>query len=144
MASILKGAEPWGADGDETGVLVLHGFTGSPQSVKPWAESIAAEGRTVLVPRLPGHGTTIDDLQRTTSKDWVGEAEMSLRGLQERCSTIFVCGLSGGGTISLDLAERFRDVINGIVLVNPSVFSRDPRRALAPLLGKVPLKLKGI
>lgn len=143
MASIMKGAEPWGADGDDVGVLVLHGFTGSPQSVKPWAEAIAAQGRTVLLPRLPGHGTSIDDLQRTTAQDWVGEAEMSLRGLQERCHTIFVCGLSGGGTIALDLAERF-EVIAGIVLVNPSVFTRDPRRVLAPLLGKLPLKLKGI
>lgn len=141
---IMPGAEPWGADGDTTGVLVLHGFTGTPQSVRPWAEAIAASGRSVLVPRLPGHGTTEDDMQRTAPADWVAEAEMSLRGLMERCHDVFVCGLSMGGTITLDLAERFADRIAGIVLVNASTFTNDPRRHLAPLLGKLPLKLKGI
>lgn len=144
MVAIMQGAEPWGHEGDEVGVLVLHGFTGSPQSVRGWAESIAAEGRTVLLPRLPGHGTTVQDLQATTATDWVGEAEMSLRGLQERCDRIFVCGLSAGGTITLDLAARFPEVIRGAVTVNPSLFSTDPRRHLAPLLGKLPLVLKGI
>lgn len=141
---IMPGAEPWGAEGDQVGVLVVHGFTGTPQSVRAWAEAIAASGRTVLLPRLPGHGTTEDDLQRTGPTDWVGEAEMSLRGLFERCHTIFVCGLSMGGTITLDLAERFADRVSGIVVVNPSVFSTDPRRHLAPLIGRLPLKLKGV
>jgi carboxylesterase len=142
--SVLKGAEPWGAEGDQTGALVVHGFTGSPQSVRPWAEAIAAEGRSVLVPRLPGHGTSVGDMQRTTSDDWVHEAEMSLRGLQERCHTVFVCGLSMGGTIALDLAARFGDAIAGVVIVNSPVLKVDPREALAPLLGRLPLALKGV
>jgi carboxylesterase len=142
--SVMKGAEPWGHEGDTTGVLFVHGFTGTPQSVRYWAEGIAADGRTVILPRLPGHGTTEGDMQRTTAAEWVAEAEMSLRGLQERCDRIFVCGLSMGGTITFDLAERFGDQINGIVTVNASMFSKDPRVRLAPLLGKLPLKLKGI
>lgn len=142
--SVMKGAEPWGSEGDTTGVLFIHGFTGSPQSMRYWAEGVAREGRTVLLPRLPGHGTTVDDMQRTTAADWVAEAEMSLEGLHERCDRIFVCGLSGGGTITLDLAQRFADRITGIVTVNASLFNTDPRRHLAPLLGKIPLKLKGI
>lgn len=142
--SLMKGAEPWGAEGDQVGVLFVHGFTGTPQSLRYWAEGVAREGRTVLLPRLPGHGTTVDDMQRTTASDWVGEAEMSLRGLFERCHTIFVCGLSMGGTITLDLAARFADTVTGIVLVNPTVFTTDPRAKLAPILGKLPLKLKGV
>lgn len=141
---IMQGAEPWGAEGDTAGVLVLHGFTGTPQSVRSWAEAIAVSGRSVLVPRLPGHGTTEDDMQGTGPSDWVAEAEMSMRGLLERCHDVFICGLSMGGTITLDLAERFADRIAGIVLVNASTFTKDPRARLAPLLGKVPLKLKGI
>ena len=142
--SVMKGAEPWGHEGDQVGVLVLHGFTGTPQSVRGWAEAIAAEGRTVLLPRLPGHGTTEDDLQGTTAADWVGEAEMSLRGLKERCDTIFVCGLSMGGTMTLDIASRFGDELAGIVTVNASTYTTDPRAKLAPILGRIPLKLKGI
>ncbi|HEX9775042.1 MAG TPA: alpha/beta fold hydrolase [Actinomycetota bacterium] len=144
MAGIMKGAEPWGHEGDDVGVLVLHGFTGSPQSVRTWAEGIAREGHTVIVPRLPGHGTSVEDLQHTTPADWVGEAEMALRGLQERCRSIFVCGLSAGGSIAFDLAARLGDRLSGIVTVNGLLFSRDPRVKLAPLLGKLPLKLKGV
>src|SRR6266568_1097045 len=144
QVSVMKGAEPWASEGDTTGVLVVHGFTGSPQSVRYWAEGIAADGRTVIVPRLPGHGTTVDDMQHTKSSEWVAEAEMGLRGLQERCDRIFVCGLSMGGTITFDLAERFGDRINGVVTVNAAMFSKDPRVKLAPLLGKFPLKLTGI
>ena len=101
--SILKGAEPWGSEGDTTGVLFVHGFTGTPQSMRYWAEAVAREGRTVLLPRLPGHGTTVDDMQRTTSADWVGEAEMALTGLRERCDRIFICGLSVATAIFLIL-----------------------------------------
>lgn len=142
--SVMPGAEPWGAEGDNVGVLFVHGFTGSPQSMRYWAEGVAKEGRTVLLPRLPGHGTTPDDMQTTTSADWVREAEMSLEGLKERCDRLFVCGLSMGGTITLDLAARFSDQLAGVVTVNPSLFSTDPRRHLAPLLGKLPLKIKGV
>jgi carboxylesterase len=144
QVSVMKGAEPWASEGDTTGVLVVHGFTGSPQSVRYWAEGIAAEGRTVILPRLPGHGTSVDDMQRTTAAEWVEEAEMGLRGLQERCDRIFVCGLSGGGTITFDLAERLGDQLSGVITVNASMFSKDPRVKLAPLLGKFPLKMKGI
>ena len=144
QVSVMKGAEPWASEGDTTGVLVVHGFTGTPQSVRYWAEGIAADGRTVILPRLPGHGTTPDDMQRTTAQEWVAEAEMGLRGLRERCDRIFVVGLSMGGTITFDLAERFGDVLSGVVTVNASMFSKDPRTKLAPLLGKLPLKIKGI
>lgn len=144
MTDYLPGAEPWSADGGPVGVLVVHGFTGTTQSVRPWAEGIAEQGRTVIVPRLPGHGTSVDDLQGTTAADWVGEAEMALRGLGERCDRIFVCGLSMGGTITLDLAARFPDVVRGIAVVNGTVYTTDPRAKLAPLLGRLPLKLKGV
>ena len=144
QVSVWKGAEPWASEGDTTGVLVVHGFTGSPQGLRYWAEGIAAEGRTVILPRLPGHGTTVDDFAKTTAPEWVAEAEMALRGLQERCDQVFICGLSMGGTITLDLAERFGDHLAGIVTVNASVFTKDPRAKLAPLLGKLNLRIKAI
>ena len=56
------GAEPFSADGGPHGVLVLHGFTGNPQSMRGLAEAFAAAGFAVELPLLPGHGTTIDDM----------------------------------------------------------------------------------
>lgn len=144
QTKLMAGAEPWGADGGETGVLVLHGFTGSPQSVRHWAQGLAAKGHTVLLPRLPGHGTDLKDLAASLWSDWVGEAEMSLRGLWEHCSRVFVCGLSMGGTITLDLAARYGERLAGVAVVNASVHTTDPRAKLAPLLAKLPITVKGV
>src|SRR5690606_28550399 len=75
----IEGAEPWSAAGTgeraRTGVVVLHGFTGNPNSTRPLGERLAAEGYRVEVPRLPGHGTDVRDLGRTRYADWVAAAE---------------------------------------------------------------------
>ena len=70
MTEILPGAEPWSAEGGPTGVLVLHGFTGNPSSMRGLAEAMAAAGHSVELPRLPGHGTTVDDMLTTSWADW--------------------------------------------------------------------------
>lgn len=146
MSSIMPGAEPFGFEGagSETGVLLVHGFTGSPQSLRPWGEHLAAQGWTVLCPRLPGHGTSMNDLARTTGDDWYREAEMALVGLSERCSSVFVCALSMGGTVALDLAARHPGRVAGLVVINGSIYSDDPRARMAPILGKLPFSVKGI
>jgi carboxylesterase len=146
MNRIMPGAEPFGFEGAESeiGALLVHGFTGSPQGVRPWGEHLAAQGWTVIAPRLPGHGTSILDLSATDGDDWYGEAEMALVGLAERCSSVFVCALSMGGTIGLDLAARQSERVAGLVIVNASIYSKDPRARIAPLLGKLPFSVKGI
>jgi carboxylesterase len=141
---LLPGAEPWSSDGNEVGILVLHGFTGSPKSMRPWAEALAAEGWTVRLPLLPGHGTTWQDMNLTTWEDWYAEVEKGLRDLQSRCSTVFVMGLSMGGSLTLRLAEQHGDSIAGIVLVNPAVHSERPDRHLLPLLQLVIGSFPGI
>ena len=67
---VLPGAEPFTHDGGSTGVLLCHGFTGSPKSMRPWAEYLAAEGLSVSLPRLPGHGTRWQDANTVTWRDW--------------------------------------------------------------------------
>jgi esterase/lipase len=67
---LLPGAEPFAADGGSIGVLLSHGFTGSPQSLRPWAEHLAAAGYAVRLPRLPGHGTTWQEMNTTRWTDW--------------------------------------------------------------------------
>src|SRR6185503_951996 len=82
---VMPGAEPFAYDGGDIGVLVCHGFTGSPQSVRPWAERLAAEDFTVRLPRLPGHGTSWQEMNRTQWADWLAEAERAFAELVERC-----------------------------------------------------------
>ncbi|MFE3524550.1 alpha/beta hydrolase [Streptomyces sp. NPDC059161] len=116
---VLPGAEPFRHDGGEVGVLLCHGFTGSPQSLRPWAEYLAERGLTVSLPLLPGHGTRWQDMQLTGWQDWYAEVDRALRELHERCTRVFVFGLSMGGALALRLAAKHGDEISGLVLVNP-------------------------
>jgi carboxylesterase len=122
---VLPGAEPFSADGDDAGVLVLHGFTGNPSSVRPLAEALAADGRTVLLPRLPGHGTTVEDMLGTRWADWSAAAEAAYQDLAGRTRTVVVAGLSMGGTLACWLAARHPEVA-GLVAVNALVQPLDP------------------
>lgn len=132
---IRPGAQAWSFDGsDAIGVLLLHGFTGSPASMRPWGEALSEHGWTVRVPRLPGHGTRWQDMNITTWEDWYAEAERNLRELREHCSRVFVCGLSMGGALTLRLAEQHGDAIAGIVLVNPAVHTERKDRHLLPIV----------
>ena len=142
---ILPGAEPFAADGGEVGVVLSHGFTGSPQSMRPWAEHLAAAGLTVRLPRLPGHGTRWQDLNDTRWPDWYGEVERAFEELRGRCTQVFAMGLSMGGTLVLRLAEQRPSEVAGLVLVNPSLGTerKDVKYAL-PMLHRVVPSLRGI
>ncbi len=117
---VLPGAEPYRHEGGQVGVLLCHGFTGSPQSLRPWAEHLAERGLTVALPLLPGHGTRWEDMQLTGWQDWYAEVDRELRALRERCAQVFVFGLSMGGALTLRLAARHGDAVSGIALVNPA------------------------
>ncbi len=117
-APILTGAEPFSASGGPTGVLVLHGYTGSPQSVRPLATALASSGCSVELPLLPGHGTSVEDLLPTRWTDWSSAAEASYRELAARCDRVFVSGLSMGGTLAVWLALGHPEIA-GVIVVNP-------------------------
>jgi len=125
--SIAPEAEPFyadatlNADGQRVGVLLSQGFTGSPASMVPWGKHLAAEGFGVAVPRLPGHGTTWQDLNRTGWADWYAEIERAFEKLRANCDQVVVGGLSMGGSLVLQLAaDRGREVA-GVMLVNAAV-----------------------
>ncbi|WP_270889121.1 alpha/beta hydrolase [Pedococcus sp. 5OH_020] len=135
--TVLPGAEPYSHDGSGTGVLLVHGFTGTPQGMRPWGEHLAAQGYTVRVPRLPGHGTTWRDMNRTRWQDWYAEVDRTFRQLYERCDRVFVGGLSMGGALALALAQDQGPRVSGLVLVNPAVKFEDWRVRLVPILRHV-------
>ncbi len=123
--AVIPGAEPFSAQGDDVGVLVLHGFTGNPGSVRPLAEALAADGRTVALPRLPGHGTAVEDMLETRFTDWSATAEAAYAELAGRVRTVVVAGLSMGGTLACWLTARHPEVA-GLVAVNALVQPPDP------------------
>ena len=116
-------------------MLLIHGFPGAPGSMRPWADHLVAEGYTVRVPLLPGHGTRWQDANRTTFDDWLAAVTADLQELTASCRAVVVCGLSMGGTLTLRLAELYPDAMAGIVLVNPSVLTlRKDGKYLLPVL----------
>ncbi|MGI8536563.1 MAG: alpha/beta hydrolase [Mycobacteriales bacterium] len=135
--SVLPGAEPVDLSGGPVGVLLCHGFTGTTQSIRPWAQHLAAAGLTVRAPRLPGHGTRWQDLNATGFADWYTELERSFDDLRGRCGSVFVMGLSMGGTLALRLAELRAADVAGLVVVNASLGSQRRDVKLAPALSRV-------
>jgi carboxylesterase len=132
-----RGRTAFHHNGNDVGVLLIHGFTGAPGSMRPWADHLAAEGYTVSLPLLPGHGTRWQDANRTTFDDWLAAVTAELRQLTERCRAVVVGGLSMGGTLTLRLAELYPDAMAGIMLVNPSVLTLHWEARLLPVLHRV-------
>jgi len=123
MSEIIPGCEPFSHVGTgTTGVLVIHGFTGNPSSMTPQAQAMAAAGLHVEQPRLPGHGTSLADMQTTDWADWSGEAAAAYDRLAERAEKIVVMGLSMGGTLTLwtGLQRQGDGKLAGLVCVNPA------------------------
>jgi len=140
---LIPGAEAFRFDaGGPAGVLLQHGFTGSPASLRPLGEWLAERGVSSVGPRLPGHGTTWQELETTTWQEWVDESERALVELSERCPTVVVAGLSMGATIALHLAVRHPDRVKGVAAVNPSIRRRD--LVLAPVARLFTRTVRGI
>jgi carboxylesterase len=126
--ALIPGAEPFAADGaagdgsgaGRVGVVISHGFTGTPASVRSWAEHLAAAGIAVRVPLLPGHGTSWQDANTTRWPDWFRVVEAAYDELTASCAQVFAAGLSMGGTLVTRLAEVKGAGVSGLVLVNPS------------------------
>lgn len=141
---VRPGTEPFHAEGGPVGVLLSHGFTGSPASMVPWGRELAAAGHTVEVPRLPGHGTTWQDMNTTTWRDWYGEVDAALTRLRETCDRVAVCGLSMGGALALRLAQHRPEDVDALVLVNPAIALKRLDLKLVPLLSRVLPSMAGI
>ncbi|MGM0896689.1 MAG: alpha/beta hydrolase [Bacillota bacterium] len=117
---VIQGAEAFFLKGNNIGLLLCHGFLGTPQSVSELGEALGKQGYTVSCPRLPGHGTHFKDLEQFSYDDWFRSVEQAYLELKQSCTSVFVIGQSMGGTLSLDLASRHPE-IQGLALINPAI-----------------------
>ena len=120
----------------DVGVLLLHGFTSSPASMRPWAEHLIEQNYSVELPVLPGHATKWQDLNQTTWHQWYAAAHLAYLKLAADCSSVFIAGLSMGGALALRLAQH-QPEISGLLLVNPAILAKNKLLKLAPVLGKI-------
>jgi carboxylesterase len=113
---VTASGAPFDLDGDpgdfrnKTGVVLLHGFTGTPFEVRYLGEQLARAGFTVDAPLLPGHGTSLDDLDRTTWSDWVAAVDRALERVQRRAARVAIVGQSLGGLLALHAGARHREI----------------------------------
>ncbi len=141
--TIMPGAEPISVDGSEVGVVLCHGYPSTPQSMRGWAEHLAAAGYSVRVPLLPGMGTHWKDLNATGWQDWYGAIDLAYQQLTARCATVFAAGLSMGGLLATKLAQEKPDLA-GLVVVNPIYAHTNPALKVLPLLQHILPSLGGI
>ncbi len=104
-----------------------------PGSVLPLAKRLAEAGYHVECPRLRGHGTRWEDLIGVSMEDWLEDLRQALGRLRERCATVFVMGLSMGGTLVLRLAEEDPSIA-GVVVINHALVFGNPLVRVAGLL----------
>lgn len=119
MMPLMPGAEPFFFRGGPSGALLIHGFTGTPQEMRPLAEALVAEGHTVLGIRLPQHGTTPSDMFHSRASDWFQATLDGYELLRGQCDATFVMGLSMGGALALWLAAQ-HPVAGAVALSTPS------------------------
>jgi carboxylesterase len=120
-------------EGGPVGILLIHGFTGSPPEMRRIGGYLHQRGLTVSAPLLPGHGTNVDDMNRSKWTEWVDCVEGVLAELRARCHTAFVGGLSMGSVLTLYLAARHAD-LPGVILYSPATWIADRRLYLTPVV----------
>lgn len=123
---------PFFLAGGSTGILLIHGYTGSPTEMRLIGDAFHAAGVTVSGPRLPGHGATFEAMNRCTWRDWTGHVEQAYRTLADRCERVFVGGLSMGSVLALHLAARHPEIA-GAIAYSPAVWVQNRLLPLTPL-----------
>jgi len=116
----VSAAEAFDLVGDgDVGVVLVHGFTGTPYEVRYLGEQLWRAGYSAHAPLLPGHGTTVSELERTTWHDWSAAVESALEAMQKRHRHVAIVGQSLGGLLALYSASRRRDLCAVVSLAAP-------------------------
>jgi carboxylesterase len=144
VAPMSTPARPEQTDGRRIGVLVVHGFTGSPASMRPWAEDLASRGYAVEMPLLPGHGARWQDLNKVGWADWVATVEGAFDKLADENDAVVAVGLSLGASLCLRLAADRGDDLAGLVLVNAAIDTMRKDAVLLPVLKRFVPAFPGI
>lgn len=138
--SYVAHGQPFGLGPDRarTGVLLVHGFTGTPFEMRPLGESLAERGFAVAAPVLAGHRGTTADLAATRWPDWMASVEAAFVGLRARCERAAVVGLSLGGLLTLELARRQPANIAALGLLSTALWLPPAARRFSQVMQSLP------
>jgi carboxylesterase len=144
MTKLMTTAEPFLFAGQSNvGVLLTHGFTGTPKEMRWMGEYLNREhGFTCLGIRLTGHATQVEDMIRSRYTDWVASVEDGYHMLASTGKHVYLAGLSMGGILSLHAAAKF-PVRGVIAMAAPYALPNDWRLAHADLISRfIPFRPK--
>jgi carboxylesterase len=141
---VLEGAEEFNLGDGPVGALLVHGFTGSPQGLRGLGDYLAERNVAVEGIRLPGHGTTWQDLDARQSDEWVTAVQQGFSKISRGRTASFVVGLSFGAALALDFAARNPEPPEGVVGIATFLGTKDPRRFLAPIIARLIKSLPGV
>jgi len=134
-------SRPIQLEGGRAGVLLLHGFTGTPDCMSYLAKALHAAKFTVSAPLLAGHGTHYEHLEKTHWRDWYQSAEKALHQLAEKCETVMVAGLSMGGLLAAHLSQHHPNVVRAVgMMATPLFLDGFLVRSVFPAVWNTPLK----
>ena len=132
---VIKGAETiCNMSSREKGVLLLHGFFGTPAEMRYLAKALSDAGFSVFAPRYPGHGTTIEEMARSSAEAWFACAREAYIELSSQCREVCIAGLSMGALFSVLLAEEFS--VPKIALMSAPTAITGRGLYLTPVLGR--------
>src|SRR5437870_2025006 len=119
------------------GCLLVHGFTGTPEEMRPLGEALAARGFPAYAVRLAGHGTDVAELARTRWTDWFASVEAGVARLRASTERLAVAGMSMGSLLALHLAATRPDDVTALVLCGTPLRLSDARVRWVPLLARL-------
>ncbi|MFC1656096.1 alpha/beta hydrolase [Patescibacteria group bacterium] len=133
-------AKPFELKGSNKGVLLIHGFTGSPPVLRFLGKHLNKKGGyTVKAPLLSGHGTSLENMEKASWKDWIADIESAHEELTKQCSEVYVVGYSMGGLLAMILASKVNP--DKLALIAPALITTDKKAMFAPI-GKYFIKYK--
>jgi carboxylesterase len=121
---------------NKLGVLLLHGFTSSLDTVNGLVPHLKKAKIDYEMPVLRGHGTRYQNMSGVKAKDWFADAEKALLTLSKRVDKVVIVGLSMGGLVSLNLGIKHPSKIAGVITVAAALKFADPLSGLTPILSK--------
>jgi len=122
---IMPGAESWRFDGNSgIAFVVCHGFGDSAFNTKPLGEFLHGLGHTAIGVLLPGHGSKIEDMEKSRYSHWLDYLERTYLNERSRHRKIFLVGFSMGGSLALHVAAKNADTFRpaGIITISSPAF----------------------
>lgn len=107
------------AEGERTGVLMFHGLSDSPFSLRDPARALAEQCYHTRVMLLPGHGTKAEDLLTVTRDDWRLAVANAVQQFSGEVDTLYLAGFSTGGALVTEYTWLHPEDVEGVVLFSP-------------------------